>query len=136
MIDTKAAPVRRTQGGIRFNCISGWLINRLGRRWWLILQWTNALFSWMLRNVNLDFTYVVKVIELRKLMAETEGILKRTRLPDTCYEWWINSDPDDVVAWRNWRLPIGTVQNEVLARKLPNISICPTDTDTLIAHNG
>src|SRR5262245_52616715 len=90
----------------------------------------------MIGNINLNFTHVVKVIELRKLMAKTCRIRERTRLAGRCDERRINSDPDDVRARRNRILSIASIQNEKLTGKLPNISICPTHADSLIARNG
>lgn len=90
----------------------------------------------MIRNVNLDFSHVVKVIQLRELMAKTSRIRERTRLASRCHERRIDSDADDVGAWRNRILAVSSIQNKKLTGKLPNISIGPTDTNSLIARNG
>src|SRR5690349_13133412 len=112
------------------------LIDRLGGDLWLILQWANALFAGVIGNINLDLIHVVKVIELRKLMAKTERVLERTWLSMRCHERRINSDPDDVRAWRDRILSISSIQHEELTSKLPHVSIGPTDANSLIAGNG
>src|SRR5262249_23861797 len=90
----------------------------------------------MIGNINLDFSPVVKVIELRELMAQTNRLRERTWPARPRSERRINSDPDDVRAWRNRILSIPPIQNEKLASKLPNISIGPADANPLIADNG
>src|SRR4029078_5489632 len=80
--------------------------------------------------------YVVKVIQFRELMAKTGRVRKRTRLASRRRERRINRSPCDVPAWRNRILSISSIQNEKLTGKLPNISIGPTDANSLIARNS
>src|SRR5580765_4916322 len=56
------------------------LINRFGRDLWLILERPHSLLAWVIGYVDLDLADVVAVVQFRKLMAEAERILERTRL--------------------------------------------------------
>ena len=68
--------------------------------------------------------------------AVVQRIGVSARLGSLWDETWINSDADDVVAWRYRRLTVSSIENEVLTTEFPNIGVRPPLTNPLIARNA
>src|SRR5437868_4722155 len=47
----------------------------------------------------------------------------------------IDRDPDDVIARRNYRLAVATIENEILPAQKEPVSVCPAGANALVAWN-
>src|SRR4030095_9313490 len=69
-------------------------------------------------------------------MAKAVGIQIGTGLTGCRHKRWVDGYANNIVAGRNWCLAVSSVKHKILTAELPNISIRPADTDTLIASDG
>src|SRR5262249_20566210 len=111
------------------------LIDRLLGRRRLVLERADALLAGMIRDRDRHLGDVVLVVGLRQLVADARvvGVGEAAGLSALRDVARIDRDPDDVVAGRNDRLPIATVQDEVLATELPHVDVRPADAYPLVA---
>src|SRR5215510_642060 len=71
-------------------------------------------------------------------MAKPVCITKPTGIEDGVrrHKWGIYSDANYVVSRWYWELSVSSVEHEILTTEFPDISIRPTDTDSLITSYG
>src|SRR5688500_13462851 len=108
------------------------LVARLERR--RVLDSAVALAARMLRNDHRRRADVVPVVALRELVTETGALIldQRAAFTSRCV-CRVHFHLDGVDPWRDHRLPVSSIQHEVLASQLPDVRVGPSIADALEA---
>src|SRR6267378_644352 len=91
----------------------------------------------VVRDVDHRLAHVVRVVGLRKLVAEAGRVLEPAGIGRPAGdERGIHGDPDGVPARRDWRLPVSAVEDEHLSLQLPDVHVGPSVADALVARHA
>src|SRR5437773_2841040 len=93
-----------------------------------------ALFTGVVRNRNLHFAHVIRVIRFEQRVTQSSGgIEEPTGTLAARHIRGVHFDADDIIARRDDSLPIRSIQHERLTADPPHIGIAVIPADSLVS---